>query len=198
MKPKSIVVLISVLVLLFLIYISTVVKVYAYINDSIIIMIVAIALYFMYEKLNLNPLTYSLIIFALILHDLGVFGFYNISPLPIQWDHITHFFSNFSLTFISFNYLKKYFSKNKFDNTWLIIFIVLISLGVGAIGELIEFTGYLTVGEGAGVLGHGKGDIVTELGNSEWLNTMLDLIFNLIGTLTSLVTISIYYKLKNS
>ena len=56
-------------------------------------------------------------------------------------------------------------------------------LGIGVFVEFYEFAGYFIVGEGVGGLGQGEGDFTTELGESLWLNTMLDMIFNLVGAI---------------
>ena len=47
-------------------------------------------LFFSYDFWRLNTRSYALIVLSLPLHLMGVFGWYNVSPLPFAWDHVTH------------------------------------------------------------------------------------------------------------
>ena len=69
-------------------------------------------------------------------------------------------------------------------------------MGFGVFVEFMEFGGYFLVGEGAGVLGHGLGDINTEFINSEWFNTMFDLIYNFIGAVVGVVIAYFVSRIK--
>ncbi len=192
-KIKSLTIFGILVFILFILY-AYFFKVYDYINDSIIFIILLFLIYFLRKKLNLTPSVYLIMLLSFFLHSFGVFGFYNESPVKFQWDHITHIAGNFAATLFLYKACKKFFSKSKWSNLVIIFLILLASLGLGVFVEYIEFIGYFTVGEGMGVLGHGKGDIVTELGNSEWLNTMLDLIYNLVGTLLALSVVFLLRK----
>ena len=183
---KRIITIISVILFLLLTYYESTQGVKEYIPDTILFMILTLILFSLYKKLNLNILSYSSFILAMLFHNLGAFGFYNNSPIPFQWDHLTHIVGSFAITLILFQFLKNFLTTSKFKNIYLIIILILASLGAGVIIEYYEFIGYFLVGEGMGGLGHGVGDIATELGNSAWFNTMFDLIYNLIGTLIAL------------
>ena len=154
-----------------------------YVPDTIFFIILTLVLLSLYKKLDLDLWCYASFIIALLLHNAGAFGLYNISPLPLQWDHITHITGIFAPTLILFRFSGKFFSAKKFNNAYIILFTLLAALGIGVMVEFYEFAGYYIIGEGAGGLGQGEGDIVTELGNSLWLNTMLDMVFNTIGAL---------------
>ena len=167
MKIKTKLYIFSIIVFLIFIYEAIKLNVRTYIADSILIIIFLTIFYIFYEKLNLNKFSYLVIILALAIHNLGVFGFYyqsplryfdpvwekHISPHPFQWDHITHFFGMFAFSVLLFNYFSKYFTKNRFTNCMIILSIFLAVQGLGALTELYEFAGYLTVGEGEGALG---------------------------------------------
>jgi len=63
----------------------------------------------------------------------------------------------------------------------------LAAMGVGAIVELYEFAGYLSMGEGEGGLGKGAGDVTGTWISADWLNTMWDLVYNVFGAIIGLV-----------
>lgn len=159
-----------------------------------------------YEKLRLNPTLFVLIIIALALHCLGVFGWYNVSPFPIQWDHITHFFPIFVFAMVFFNFLEQFMPK-KFDfKTFCLILLVLFSaLGIGSLVENFEYLGYSFFGVGEGGLKFGTGDSVPlhelntdiEINVGGWFNTMHDLVANLLGALAGTIVMIIKKYVKN-
>ena len=160
--------------------------VYEYIADTIFFMTLTLILLLLYKKLDLDLWCYASFILALMFHNAGAFGWYNISPLPLQWDHITHITGIFAPTLILFRFSRRFFSHQPFHNGYVILFTLLAALGIGVFVEFYEFAGYFIVGEGVGGLGQGEGDFTTELGESLWLNTMLDMVFNVIGALFGL------------
>lgn len=187
-RPNWIYVL-SLLAFFILIIIAYVTGVRDYINDSIIIILLLSLAFFAWNSLKLRLWIYLLIVFGFLLHNSGVFGFYNISPVFVQWDHVTHFFGELAMGAFVFNYLYNsgMFVKGKLQMFYLCSIAVLAAMGFGIFVEFLEFGGYFLVGEGAGVLGHGLGDINTEFINSEWFNTMFDLIYNFIGAVVGVV-----------
>jgi len=179
--------ILSMLIFLWFIYYETTHDVKEYVADTILFIILTLIMLALYKRLDLNLSSYAFFVLALFLHNAGAFGWYNISPLSIQWDHITHIVGTFAVTLIIYRFCRRFFTSNRFNNLYIIILIILASLGVGVVIEFYEFAGYFIVGEGAGGLGQGEGDITTELGNSLWLNTMLDLVYNLVGALAALI-----------
>jgi uncharacterized membrane protein YjdF len=117
-----------------------------------------------YKKLNQDKLSYTMLILALILHNLVI---YETSPLGIRFDHYMHFFAGLTLAIIGDRIFNEKFSKLK-----RFIVIILFALGLGAIGEIIEWIGYGVLRAGHGFFFYGIGD------EGEWQNAMLDLIFN--------------------
>jgi len=187
----------SLVIFIFLMILAYLNDVKDYINDGIIIIVLLSLIYFGRDSLKLNNFTFLLISFGFLLHNFGVFGFYNVSPLFIQWDHITHFFGELAMGVFVFNYLDKsnMFVYGRLQTFYLCTFAVLAAMGFGIFVEFLEFGGYFFVGEGAGVLGHGLGDINTEFINGEWFNTMFDLIFNFFGALVGVILA--YFMSKN-
>ena len=191
-------------IFLFLIMYSIVNKVYAYTNDSLVfIALLTIALIF-YKKLNLNKVIFIVLGIAMLLHNLGVFGFYAHTPILIQYDHVTHLVGMFAVSIFLYNYLEK----KKLSKVTLILLVFLATLGVGALIEQIEFTGYLSLGKGEGLFYFGgTGDTgvsglieqnlqdIDELGGG-FLNTMWDLMYNFFGAVIG-IGISVIRQVRN-
>ena len=83
--------------------------------------------------------------------------------------------------------------------------IFLASLGVGALIEQMEYIGYLKFGTGEGLLRFGGlGDTTVneeqlramDIIGGGWINTMIDLNYNFLGSLIGLVIMHIANKLK--
>ena len=186
-KARIIITVIGIILFLaFIVYEST--RVPDYVPDTILFIALTITLFLLYTKLDLDLVSYSAFIIALLFHNSGAFGWYNISPIGIQWDHITHITGIFAPTLILFRYFRRLFTASKSNNLYVILIIILAALGVGVVIEYYEFAGSFIIGQGEGGLGQGEGDIETELGNSLYLNTILDLIFNLIGAVLGVIT----------
>jgi len=131
------------------------------------------------DKLKLNNWTIGLALLFFALHSSGVFGFYNLSPFPVPYDWILHFFGMFVLSIILLNWLG--------TNVVTCSLVILAVLGVGSLIETTEYLGYLGLGEGEGLLFYGSGDIddINYVGGG-WINTMVDLVFNTLGSLLGL------------
>lgn len=171
-----------------------------YVNDSVFMMFLLTLIFFMYDSLKMKPWIYFSIALAFLLHDLGMFGFYNISPVGLQWDHVTHFVGEFVAAVVIYNFFfaeKMLNGKlNKMERFNVLLFVMLAALGVGVFVEFMEFFGYFFVGEGMGIFAHGLGDINTEFINSEWFNTMFDLIYNFFGALAGVLICHFGFKGK--
>ena len=185
--------LIGMILFILFIYYESTNNVGEYIPDTIFFMFLVLILFFLYKRLNLDVISYTSFILALLFHNSGAFGWYNISPIGIQWDHITHITGTFAPTLILFRFCKRFFTSDRFNNLYLVLVIILASLGIGVFIEYYEFAGSFIVGEGEGGLGQGAGDFETELGSGLYLNTMFDLIFNLVG---ALLAVAVAFLLK--
>ena len=135
---------------------------------------------------------FFLFFLALLFHNFGVFGFYNKYPLYFQYDYITHFFGGLALGIFFFNFFKK-----NIDGKVLVLFLSLLAtLGVGSIIEIIEYSGYLFLGQGDGFFYFGgKGDLGRKNSMTEaWSNSSIDMIFNLIGGIIGIIIYTICRK----
>jgi len=205
-KSRLIVFAIGILIFLAYAYYSYSSGVTAYISDSFIFIGILVGLFIFANKLNLSLLSFVLIIIAFMLHLSGVFGWYNVSPIFIQYDHLTHLFGLFAITVLVFDTLKIHLGKSKFGNFLLLLMVFLASLGIGSVIEQVEYVGYLKFGTGAGLLRFGGlGDTpfneenlrAMDIIGGGWINSMLDLNYNFIGALAGIIFVYSIYKYKS-
>lgn len=150
-----------------------------YINDSILFIIIISIVYRIRDKLNINRLRFTLIGLAMLLHNLGIFGFYG----RFEWyDILTHIFGLFAISFSMFFILEEHIQ----NKTLLVLVILLASAGVGSIIETIEYSGYLIGGKGEGLFLYGDGDFEEGI-DSAWIDSMDDLINNWIGSVVGIL-----------
>ncbi len=198
--------IISILIFILMIPIALLNGVYGFIPD--ILTFIALTLFYRwtYSTLKMNMPIFTMLIIGHILHACGIFGWYHISPVPVQWDHLTHFFGALPFALLFFNWMEqwmdaKFFTKKNF----LLLFAVfLAATGVGAVVELTEFIGYLQygMGEGAfmfgpgdGIVGHSGSDLIDVIGGG-WINEGWDFVFNTIGILAGIVLMLILKSTK--
>jgi hypothetical protein len=186
--------------------------IYAYSIDCAIFTVLIILMYRYYNNIRLNLGLFILIAFSFMLHCSGVFGFYNVSPIGIQWDHVTHFVLVMTSAMVAYNFLYQFMSRNRFNFNCvvLVVLTVLAALGVGAVIENVEFLGYNVLGLGPGGLRFGDGDLaggatqeisdLLDINVGGWFNTMWDLTINFIGALagTFIMLGSTYWRKKAS
>ena len=166
-------------------------KNFEYILDTTVSIILLSVLFFYYQDFYLNKIIFILIFISLLLHDLGVFGFYNKSPLFFQYDHLTHFVGGFSLSILFVNL----FNNLKTNKNLLFLLALLTALGVGSIIEMSEYVGYLTLGEGEGFFYFGgTGDVNYDSIGGAWINSSVDQIFNLFGGIFGLLIYALIKK----
>ena len=196
MKKETLIYILSVLAFCFIISYSIISRTFYYIADSTISILVLTILFFLYPKFNLNKTVFILIFLALLFHNLGVFGFYSSSPFPFSYDKLTHFVGGFSLSIFFINYIRIFFRNSKTEKTILILIAILAALGIGSIIEVTEYFGYLLLGQGEGFLYFGgTGDLTGNynLGGA-WINSSVDVAFNLVGALVGFIVYFICKK----
>ena len=153
---------------------------YGYFFENFLFLFFIFLISLKWDKMKFNNWSFGLVIIFFTLHSSGIFGYYNHSPFPFPFDWILHFFGMFTLSFVLLNWLG--------TNIITCSLVVLAVLGVGSLIETIEYFGYLTLGEGEGLLFRGSGDIddINHVGGG-WINPMIDLMFNTLGSLIGLV-----------
>lgn len=193
-----------------------VLSIFAWINDVMIYYIAdlifsaafIIFLHFAYKFWRLSIPVYTLIVLSFTSHLMGIFGWYNSSPIPLQWDHVTHGLPMFSFTLLIFGFMHQWMDKKFWKaRTWAIMLLVFLGvLGIGAAIENVEFFGFLTLGYGDGALFFGgAGDVTLPANTAEilkeigggYINTGLDLIWNLAGAIAGIIMMSaVYYGFR--
>src|SRR3989338_2690411 len=90
--------------------------------------------YKLYNKLHQDCKSYFTLIFALTLHDLF---FYSTSPFGIRFEFYMHFVGGFTIAIITDRAFREKISRPK-----RFMLLVIFALGIGVIGEMIEWAGY--------------------------------------------------------
>src|SRR5688572_25566747 len=156
-------------------FIAATARVPTYRINPIFLIPLAWAPYWLRRRLHLHWMHYALLIVAIVLHDLGAYGWYQNSPLPFSWDILVHYYFAVPVTLILYRAIAKSFSTVL--RPWQAAVVALLfMMGLGAIHEIMEYMSYLLLGEERGMLKR----------TSYWLDTQRDLTNNLLGTLTAL------------
>lgn len=187
---------ISILIFLTFIPLAIINQTYGWIPDTIIFIFATLFYYWMYATFRMTPFIFLMLILAHILHACGIFGWYHISPLPIGWERITHFFGALPFALLFFRFFEQWMDTRFFTkkNMALLLSVFLCATAVGAIVELNEFIGYLNFGYGEGAFRFGPGDGVVGLDGVElidaigggWINQGFDMITNTLGILVGM------------
>ena len=113
----------------------------------------------------------GLIIGGDVLYNLQIFHLFDIGDtFVLKFDQVVHIFGFFVTALVAFHVLKR---QTKTKPNWTLIYIIsaLISMGLGAVNELIEFIAMVGI---------------TEVNVGGYYNTALDLVANAIGALLAI------------
>jgi len=141
---------------------------------------------------------------ALLIHNLGSFGFYELNFGILAYDDIVHLIASGIAAYIIFNFIIRKLSIKKKqkvkhsiikENKVIFMFLVIASVAMlGVIVELIEYIGFMFFGPGEGILFVGSGDsgAIGDIAG-QYLDTMRDIVMNTIG---SIIGSLVYYYSK--
>ena len=178
---RSIAIVASVLIVI----IAATAKIPTYRINPIFLLPLLWAPYWLRRRLFLNALAYSMFAIAILLHDLGAYGWYQSGPLPFSWDILVHFFFPIPVMLIMHAAIGGNFPVLR---RWhVVIASLLFMMGLGALHEIMEYGSYLLLGEEKGMLKPGR---------SYFFDTQRDLTSNLLGALTALAIIFIGYAFR--
>ncbi len=98
-----------------------------------------------------------------------------------RYDNLVHFLSMFAITLVLYNLLNPYLSEEIKKNSFLLYTIlVLMTLGLGSLNEIIEFTSVVFL------------NAAEEVG--DYMNNAVDLLFNFFGALGACILLSLNRK----
>jgi hypothetical protein len=141
-------------------------------------------LYAVRNRLCLRPFHLGLFASALLLHNLGVFGFYRREFFSLQFDTYVHFYFGVVCAALVRQGLACAYGLKAW-RLW--IAVILGILGFGAIHELIEWSSTMLLGAERGML--------KTLADDPY-DTQKDLLNNFLGTLTALTCAALYQRLR--
>jgi uncharacterized membrane protein YjdF len=152
--------------------------------------------WFFSERLKLGKLSFTLLNIALLSHLLGSFDFYALNIWIWEYDNLVHILSSIVAAYIIFNYINEKLCEKKIDVNLIkehkFIFLFLVIASVSALGtaiELLEYAGFMFLGQGDGLFFAGTGDY-GKLGTPEtqYIDTMSDIFVNTIGSIIGAVS----------
>jgi uncharacterized membrane protein YjdF len=123
--------------------------------------------YWKYKSLRQDNWSTAALWCAVILHNTHLYGS---QPLGINFDHYMHFVAGFAIAIVFDRY---FYERLTFFQRFLLLSVA--ALGIGAVGEILEWFGYDILGSGEGFFYYGVGD------EGEWRNAILDLICDVFG-----------------
>jgi|SRR5688572_333497 len=130
------------------------------------------------RRLHLHPAHFALFALALVLHDLGAFGFYQRGFFGVSFDVYVHFYFAFAATFL----VHRFLGKSLPLRGWALrLAVVLCIMGFGGVHEVMEYGTYLALPPEQAML---KQD-------SYRYDTSRDLTSNLIGVVLALVCVEL-------
>ena len=157
------------------IIISATATVPTYRVNPIFLIPAALAPYFLRRRLHLHVLHYALLLVAILLHDMGAYGWYQRSPLPFSWDILVHYFFPIPITLILYRALATNYAAVL--RPWqAAVASLMFVMAAGALHEIMEYLTYLVLGEEKGML---------KPSTSYFFDTQRDLTNNLLGALTA-------------
>lgn len=187
----------GIMIFLIFIFLGRMLGVSEFFNDSVVFIMLVIFFYLTYDNWNLTTPLFAFLILSFVPHNMGIFGYYSASPIPLQWDHFTHFLPMMALSMVFFRFFQRYMGDDRLK-TFILVFAALsAALGIGTFIEKAEFIGFLVNGFGEGGFAFGAGDAcagqtataVEEIDafGGGWFNTMYDLMWNFYGALSGIL-----------
>lgn len=134
------------------------------------------AVYFLRERLALSPWHFALFTVAILIHDLGTFGFYRKIFLGLRFDTYVHFMFGLVAGLVLFRAARERLSLSV---RTLLVAVPIFVLGVGAIHEMFECFTTILLGPERGML---------KLHPGQPFDTQKDLLNNLLGAVVAVLT----------
>lgn len=154
--------------------------------------------YWINKWTKINTFYVLLFNLALLFHNLGSFGAFELRWHIIEYDNFLHFFSSFAAAliiakiFIKINYNIKFAAKTRYNKYFTSFLIISVVIFLGILLEVTEFIGYSYLGFGDGLFFFGYGDANQFQFAGEYFDVMTDIISNLIGAAAGIITFYIF------
>src|SRR5688572_27894682 len=133
------------------------------------------AVYFLRERLALLPSHFVLFAVAIIIHDLGTFGFYRKSFLGLRFDTYVHFMFGLVAGLVLFRAARE---RLRLTTRILVMVVPIFILGIGGIHEMFECFTTILLGPERGML---------KLHPDQPFDTQKDLMNNLLGAVLAVM-----------
>jgi uncharacterized membrane protein YjdF len=139
------------------------------------------SIFFLRRRMHVHPFHYALFASAMVLHNLGAFGFYGRSFFGLSFDIYVHFYFGLVGTLL----VRRALSRTLPLHRWQVVAgAVLLVMGFGAIHEIFEYMTWVFGGEKYSML---------KPGASYFFDTSRDLLDNFLGALVALAGVGLYY-----
>lgn len=184
-----IVLIFTIVYLIFFTVLALVRKNYEFLYYTFILVVLIIIVTLYHKKMHLTPHIIIGLAALGLLHVAGGNLYFNGTRLYeiyliksiFRYDHLVHSLGVFIATFVGYNVLKPYLNNKINHNTFLLaLILILISMGVGAFNEVLEFGAVVFLGAAKQV--------------GDYFNNAMDLFFNLIGAIIASMVILYYHK----
>ena len=140
--------------------------------------------YFLRNRLALHPLHFGLFAAALLLHNLGALGYYRREFFGFEFDLFVHSYFGFVAGFVLYRALGRFYGLAGW-RLW--VAVALLTLGIGGVHELVEWSTTLAMGPERGML---------KIDPSDPFDTQKDLANNLAGALLAAGLYAVARKLR--
>jgi uncharacterized membrane protein YjdF len=134
------------------------------------------------NRIHLLPSHYALFVSAVLLHNMGAFGWYQQFPLGFSFDILVHFYFAFVASFLIHRLLRLSFPFKPWQTSLFTLFVI---MGCGALHEIMEFA-TLLLGQHA----------MLNKKTSYIYDTERDLTNNLLGVTAGLIVINLWRLLR--
>ncbi|MFW5704976.1 MAG: hypothetical protein ACOCXG_03965 [Nanoarchaeota archaeon] len=137
--------------------------------DTSIYIVGLILLYIFHDKLHQDNYSFTALIILSLMHNIKI---YHIVIFGAEWEHYIHTAGG-AVAALAIDRL----FREKLSLSKRIFLYLLAALGLGAVLEIIEWSGQMIQGNAPGLFGVGIGD----LAGGVWSNTIIDMIYNTLG-----------------
>ena len=167
--------------------------------DNLVALVFLTFIFILSRWLLLGASGFILFNIALLMHNMGSFGWYEWTWRFLAYDNIVHFVGALVAAWIIFNFVSaklhirdRHHVKQTVVDEHKVILIFLVMASVAMLGtfvELIEFGGFVLLGPGEGMFftGSGDGSVSADDFTLQYYDTMGDIIVNIIGSVTGVL-----------